>query len=304
MTTRAELVATYGGSVYSGGVVPSTRSEYVMVFSDLREGAQFGYALHDGETSDGRAFNYTGAGQDGDQQFKLGNKTLLNHKSEGKRLQLFVADGVVQGTSTKRQKYMGEYEVRSDDELGFHFATAPDSKGRDRKVIVFHLEKVSRAGRPLPSAPAEPEERMPLLVPTEVDKTLISARQGTGGGEAHRREAQLTARFAAWLQSQKESARRWSIPLAGGRSMLTDFYTPHDNTLYEAKASASRTDIRMAIGQLLDYAAHLETGIRLSVLLPARPVDDLIHLLEDHGFGCLVQDDSGFSWIARPRERT
>jgi 5-methylcytosine-specific restriction protein A len=272
-----------------------------MVFSDLRKGARFGYALHDGETSDGRAFNYTGAGQDGDQQFKLGNKTLLSHKSERKRLQLFVADGVVQGTSIKRQKYMGEYEVRSDDELGFHFATAPDSQGRNRKVIVFHLERVSTAGRPLPSAPAEPEERIPLLVPTEVDKTLISARQGTEDGEAHRREAQLTTRFTAWLRSQKREARRWSIPLAGGRSMLTDFFTPHDNTLYEAKASASRTDIRMAIGQLLDYAAHLEAGIRLSVLLPARPVDDLIHLLQNHGFGCLIQDGSGFSWIAQPR---
>lgn len=302
MTTRAELAAIYGGSVYSGGVVPSTRSEYVMVFSDLREGAQFGYALHDGETSDGRAFNYTGAGQDGDQQFKLGNKTLLNHKSEGKRLQLFVADGVVQRTSTKQQKYMGEYEVRSDDELGFHFATAPDREGRDRQVIVFHLERVSKPRPPLRSAPAEPEERIPLLVPTEVDKTLISARQGTEDGEAHRREAQLTKRFATWLQNQEKAARRWSIPLAGGRSMLTDFYTPDDNTLYEAKASASRIDIRMAIGQLLDYAAHLETGIRLSVLLPAKPADDLIHLLEMHGFGCLVQSDSGFSWIAKPRD--
>lgn len=85
--------------------------------------------------------------------------------------------------------------------------------------------------------------------------------------------------------------------------MLTDFFTPHDNTLYEAKASASRTDIRMAIGQLLDYAAHLETSIRLSVLLPARPVDDLIHLLEKHGFGCLVEDEFGFSLVAGPRDR-
>jgi 5-methylcytosine-specific restriction protein A len=85
--------------------------------------------------------------------------------------------------------------------------------------------------------------------------------------------------------------------------MLSDFYTPHDKTLYEAKASASRTDIRMPLGQLLDYASHLETGIRLSVLLPARPVDDLINLLTNNGFGCLVRDDSGFTRIVEPREQ-
>lgn len=280
--------------------MPSTTSEYVMVFSDVKEGAHFGYALHDGATPDGTAFNYTGAGQDGDQEFKLGNKTLLNHKSDGRRLQLFVADGVIAGTFTKRQKYLGEYEVRSDEELGFHLATAPDRQGRNREVIVFHLEKVS-AARPssLPSA-VDLDRSEPVLIPVEVDKTLVSARRGVDDSEAHRKEAELTSHFATWLQKHNRVARRWSIPLATGTSLLTDFYTPHDNTLFEAKASSSRNDVRMAIGQLLDYGSHLETGIRLSLLLPEKPVDDLIRLLQSLGFGCLVRDGSSFSWMTRP----
>lgn len=65
IVTRADLVVEYGGSVQSGGIVPSNTSNSVFVFTDPAEGTQFGY-VYDGFSPDGTVFHYTGAGRDGD----------------------------------------------------------------------------------------------------------------------------------------------------------------------------------------------------------------------------------------------
>lgn len=41
----------------------------------------------------------------------------------------------------------------------------------------------------------------------------------------------------------------------------------------------------MALGQLLDYRRHIDTSPAVSVLLPNKPVDDLLALLREHGVG-------------------
>ncbi|OAH51053.1 hypothetical protein AYL44_01865 [Microbacterium oleivorans] len=43
IVTRADLVVEHGGSVQSGGIVPSNTSNSVFVFTDPAEGTQFGY---------------------------------------------------------------------------------------------------------------------------------------------------------------------------------------------------------------------------------------------------------------------
>ena len=49
--------------------------------------------------------------------------------------------------------------------------------------------------------------------------------------------------------------------------------------LYEAKGSAERMSIRLALGQVLDYGRYVE-GSRLAILLPEAPAADLVELLE------------------------
>ena len=299
-TTRAELVARYGGSVYSGGIVPSTTSSFVMVFSDVDEGAQFGYSQHDGVTDDGLGFDYTGAGQVGNQAFLRGNRTLLNHKADKKRLQLFVSAGTIPGSSTKRQEYVGEYELRQDERGPFRYDRALDTQEDDRTVIVFHLQRLSPGTPPLDVPLSRPatQKAPPFQIPLEVDSTYESARRPSAAGTARRREAELTSSFNSWLVRHGRTARRWAIPIDGGACLLTDYYTDDDNTLFEAKASSSRNDVRMAIGQLHDYRHNLGLDdLRCAVLLPDEPSADLLGLLTSLGFGCVVRVDDEFVWL-------
>jgi 5-methylcytosine-specific restriction protein A len=61
---------------------------------------------------------------------------------------------------------------------------------------------------------------------------------------------------------------------------VTDIYSETQNALYEAKGTATRDAMRTAIGQLLDYRRHIDRdGLRLAVLLPHLPSDDLIDLV-------------------------
>jgi len=74
--------------------------------------------------------------------------------------------------------------------------------------------------------------------------------------EAQQRELALTARFAAFLDSQGRETTREAIP-AGETEIIYDLYDIRERILFEAKADAhSRPQLRMAIGQLLDYSYH------------------------------------------------
>jgi hypothetical protein len=46
----------------------------------------------------------------------------------------------------------------------------------------------------------------------------------------------------------------------------------------------------MALAQLLDYKRFLEQPLQSCVLVPVRPVDDLVDLLSSHGIGIIYED--------------
>ena len=64
---------------------------------------------------------------------------------------------------------------------------------------------------------------------------------------------------------------------------FTDAYDETDNVLIEAKGTGSREAIRMAIGQLADYARFVDAGVTRAVLLPQRPRPDLEELMRSQG---------------------
>ncbi len=59
---------------------------------------------------------------------------------------------------------------------------------------------------------------------------------------------------------------------------MTDLYDLATDELVEAKASAGRTYVRAALGQVLDYSRYLDPKGR-AVLVPTYPGDDLADLL-------------------------
>ncbi len=119
----------------------------------------------------------------------------------------------------------------------------------------------------------------------------IAAR--TGGQP----ERELCDRFAQYLGVPQHERKRHHVVFAGGAHMWTDLVNHSGNILFEAKSSESRMAVRLALGQLLDYAHHLGPTVsghlRLAVLLPRKPAADLIRLLGNLGIGCICEGPTG-----------
>jgi hypothetical protein len=86
-----------------------------------------------------------------------------------------------------------------------------------------------------------------------------------------------------------------SILLPSGERLVCDAFDQDTATLIEAKSSATRSDVRMAIGQLLDYRRHLAPKANLAVLLPEPPSTDLQDLLK--GLGIRIIAVSGRRYV-------
>jgi hypothetical protein len=71
--TREKIRPVFGGAPY-GGICPAIAEKNVIVYSDPEVGEKLGY--HDGwlveEDELGAVFEYTGAGESGDQELNLG----------------------------------------------------------------------------------------------------------------------------------------------------------------------------------------------------------------------------------------
>lgn len=121
--------------------------------------------------------------------------------------------------------------------------------------------------------------------------------QGMASTEATRFEAALVDRFRQHLTAAKHRVRRYRI-IPGGSStgMYTDVADTTSKVLYEAKGSADRMAVRLALGQVLDYGRYVRRRVpdlKLALLLPRYPPSDILELLEEHDVGCVVELGSG-----------
>src|SRR5215472_1899435 len=121
---RTHIHARFGGQ-QQGGISTPASAPIIFLFSG-ESGEQYGYK--DGWTKE-NVFLYTGEGQDGDMAFKGGNKAVKDHAVNGKDLLVFEALGKGQG-----YRFLGVFCCTS-----WEYRKAPDAKGVQRQVIVFHL---------------------------------------------------------------------------------------------------------------------------------------------------------------------
>lgn len=114
------------------------------------------------------------------------------------------------------------------------------------------------------------------------ERTLIE-----GGGqayEAERREQKLVRDFAHYLERNGiETCRLQLWPEDEAAPLFCDLYDRSANTIYEAKGSVSRPAIRMAIGQLADYARFVDPPAECALLLPEPPRPNLVELALSQG---------------------
>ena len=95
-----------------------------------------------------------------------------------------------------------------------------------------------------------------------------------------RLEQHLVQAYRKWMESKGVKIVRHRVyPEGEANPLFTDAFDKLRNNLIEAKGSATRESIRMAIGQLADYGRFFQPKPQLAVLLPLRPPKDLENLL-------------------------
>lgn len=334
LTTRADVVAAYGGGLRRG-IEAAVESKMVFVYSDPKIGEKHGYTF-DGLAEDdehGPLYFYTGEGPVGDQTLTSGNKAIEKHREAGRALHLFAANGQVIDPVTgkkkkgKQQRYIGQMVVDAIQPL--EWRRAPGSDGEERWVVVFRLRPDPQAKFPpkFTKADAIPPATEYAVVELDAEagpdaESEIEADEAVSAGpsssqvetEEHatdetvanipggqrtiqRREGRLTKAYKAHLVAAGHTVKRFQIAVEGVATTLkTDLYDVTDNVLYEAKGTVRRDDVRMAIGQLFDYRRHIDApdGLRLAVLLPGDPGKDLRSLLDTLGIAVVIRTGDGF----------
>jgi hypothetical protein len=280
---RVELHERFGGR-RQGGISPSKVTPNVFLFTDPTKGLLHGY-LYDGWREDG-LFHYTGEGQHGDQQMAQGNRAIRDHLEEGRALHLFeVSKGL--------PVYVDEFEFVDD-----YPADAPETgNGPIRSVIVFRL-------RPKHAEPGATRSKVDLLgadpvkeVPVEQHLTESMLIEPTRDPyEAERREQKLVQAYLAYLiGGGHEVCRLQFRPDNEPAPIFCDLYDKTTNTVYEAKGSVARPAIRMAIGQLADYARLVQPSPSRAILVPQEPRADLLDLAGSQGITVVWPDSVGFA---------
>jgi hypothetical protein len=276
-----------------------------MPFWGEEESAAVGYT--DGWSDEG-IFYFTGTGQSGDQDFgglTSENGRVRDHKAKGDRLRL------LKKTGKNQVEYSGEFELADPPWVP---GLGVDKEGAPRQVIQFRLRPLSASQSDEASAirdrfPGRLEEfDIPNADVIETERPGIDdfdCLLPSRAVKARRREARLVQDFKDWaFESHSLAVKRLRLPLVSERSSLwTDAYIQSTGTLIEAKASSRHEFVRVALGQLLDYARFVnEKPVQaLGVLLPTRPTDDLLALgawLADrplYSFGFIWREGKGFT---------
>ena len=119
---RKELHDFFGGQ-RQGGIATPKEHPYIFIISSKR-GKDHGYI--DGWIDENKFFLYTGEGQNGDMDFKSGNKAIRDHCENGKKVLLF--------EETKKTFIELKAELKLID---YSFIQTLDSGNKNRKAIQF-----------------------------------------------------------------------------------------------------------------------------------------------------------------------
>lgn len=270
---RRKVHERFGGSRQSG-IASAPRIQSVLLFTG-ESGKAYGYNF-DGVQADS-SFLYTGEGQDGDQTLTRGNRAILRPDVS---LRLFESVG------RALVRYLGEYYP--DPTQPHVIEQAPDRNGEVRNVLVFKLWPMDVRSLTTVRSPVVE------LVPLEHQRQeRFTTSPTTNPPEAERREASLVGRYREWLHGHGGKLVRHKIMLPDSvQPLYTDTFDEATGELIEAKGSAARHYVRLALGQLLDYARFVEHQ-SLAILVPSEPAADLFDLLARHSVSCVYETGRG-----------
>ncbi len=246
-----------------------------------------------------------GQGTLGPQYFgnRNNNQALYDTVNNDKVIHLFNAVGKdPAGTSAKLHEYVGAFHL--DPEDPYTRVTAPDAKGQDRTVILFHLMPDDHKQFKRPSHPIRntvPKNSSSSTVPREHSETVNFRRQAILESDVVKRERIFEDSLIEHFEQQGFAPKRKKISVVGQRQPLfTDTWIEELNELFEAKGDATRNDIRMAVAQLQDYRRHITPAPqRCTVVVPFIPSEDLIDLVQSVGLSLAVFDEDGLLYVVK-----
>ena len=286
--TKAEFHASqFEGRPVKGnrdaGITTCLEGDELLIFMGAR-GRDSGYSKHDGELLDGRV-SYTGQGQVGHQDRDKGaNAQVVKFSRAGKPTRFFH-----QTEADAPYEYRGLVTLDEEPVLD----TAPDRNGDERDVVVFtfrFLEQDDGHSRSFADHPAPVRSSEQDWVPPDDTEVEVAS---SGGGFAERTEHTLQKDFGNWLRAAGHHVT--TVTIEGQHPDLVD---RTDRLVIEAKASASRAAVRLAIGQVLDYAdAFRRAGDPLApaILLPARPDPARVDLALGLGISVFYRSGNSFA---------
>lgn len=311
---RTDIQAVYRGSHSRGISAPKRIDGAVDIMLWWRAGHASPFGYKDGWSTDG-AFYFAGTGQVGDQRFGAPNSEngrIRDHAANGDRLRLlkYVAN------TANLVTYVGEF--RLDPDAPWQWYDGTDPFGDRRRIIQFRMLPVGDVLRepgdvvrqePGARATASPLPELGPATPVDLEalRTPEFRRVVVARSEAVRRlELILVHDFKRWLgDACGLDSSGINIPYEPERAVLRgDLFISEPRVLVEAKASTAREHMRMAIGQLLDYARYVKPRPGLCVLTLSRPAEDMLALIRSLGMDAAWKNfgpgfDGTAPWLGR-----
>lgn len=250
---RKQLHNTYGG-VRQGGISPSSKTRNIFLFSDDASNQAHGYETDHWVSSD--TFLYCGEGQSGDQSVSRYNWSVANHRLHLKSLRLFEG-------SRDEVKFVGSFEL--DQVEPYSFAPGIGKDGRPRKVIMFRLRKIASDSQ----VRRDPSEEISI---SDFGIEYQNAFEGTreiAQGEPFSQDPDLLDRAHQRHALTQNAVANWLIENSIAPLSPSPSEPPYDiawqvegiKYVCEVKGIIDVNEIsqiRLGIGQVLDYAQYLD----------------------------------------------
>lgn len=267
-----------------------------LVFHDPVKGKEFGYDRWEGAQLDG-TFHYTGQGVNGDQMLRGPNKSLLQTVANGTPIHFFTRpEPGIKRKPGNPYTYCGTVALA---EYPYSVKTAPDKSGALRNVLVFHFVPVTARFLAEQKISTKGDDS---YICEFADWTASADTAVVGVSEASSKQIQLAEnqlhqRFFNYLMQRGVIPERLTVssPELKGR-LVPDFVLRGSKLVVEAKPSVSRADVRLAIGQVLDYAHLMKRAgldFKPALLFPMLPPMDLVDLIRDLEIVLITEEEMG-----------
>ena len=290
---RADMHKLIGGSFRHGLTLCNNGNDFLL-FHDAKNSKKFGYDKWEGLQADG-TFHYSGQGTVGNQKLSRANSGLIKANDKGIPIHLIESTA---GTCT----YLGQY-ILGDPTMSVE--KAPDVKGEfERDIFVFKLVPIANYmdyDLSLHSMGRVEGASKPWIAPAF--DTIMFSDQVSPRKQTERAENRLQAEFGAYLITNGHEVLSHEFSIKGLKGILKpDFWIPCLGLVVEAKPSNAREFIRLAIGQVLDYAnlSKLEGQPMVpAILIPNRPTPEMCRLIEELGI-TLISKNRGNQFEIQP----